>query len=484
MTKRRGASRSHSRPRPGRAPRVIILAAGLGARMRSTLPLVLHRIAGRTLIDTILDTAEALSPSQVVLLLGASRGQVEPTIEGRRVAIGETNTRDGSARWLLGALDGKSSDLESVLVLPGDAPNLAAETLARLIARQQDAKLDLALLSFRPPDSAEWNRVVRDRSGRVRRIAPPVESSGRARSAAEAHSGIYCFRGPALERALRQLVERDPRADLTATVEVLARGGKVEALEAEDWREAWSVRTRRELAAAEEIAHRRGIERALDAGATVIDPATTRIDATVTIEPDSVIHPFVILQGRTSLQSGCEIHSFTRVADSRVGSGSVIFPHCDIEGATLGERARVGPFARLRPGTVLEQDVRVGNFVETKEAALRRGVKALHLSYLGDVEIGAGSNIGAGVITCNYDGYVKNRTVVGAGAFIGSDSQLVAPVTVGEGAYVGAGSTITEDVPPGALSLTRAPQKNKEGWVAQRRAARESKTGPGGSGSR
>lgn len=452
--------------------------------MRSTIPLVLHRVAGRTLIETILDTAESLSPSQLVLLLGASRGQIEPAIGGRRVSIVETNTREGSARWLLSALEGKSSDLESVLVLPADAPNLTPDTLRRLIARQRAARLDLALLSFRPPDSAEWNRITRDRSGRVRAIAAPAERSARATRPVEAHSGIYCFRRPALEQALRRLVERNPRADLTETVEVLSRGGKVEALEAEDWREAWSVRTRRELAAAEEIAHRHGIERALDAGATVIDPSTTRIDATVSIEPDSVIHPFVVLQGRTSLQSGCEIHSFTRVADSRVGTGAVVFPHCDVEGAAIGERARVGPFARLRPGTVLDADVRVGNFVETKEAALRRGVKALHLSYLGDVEIGAESNIGAGVITCNYDGYVKNRTVVGPGAFIGSDSQLVAPVTVGEGAYVGAGSTITEDVPPGALSLTRAPQKNKEGWVAKRRASRESKTGPGGSGSR
>ncbi|HEX7251939.1 MAG TPA: NTP transferase domain-containing protein, partial [Thermoanaerobaculia bacterium] len=276
MANRRSASRSHARSRSDRAPRVVILAAGLGNRMRSTIPLVLHRVGGRTLIDTILDTAESLSPSQLVLVLGASRGQVEPAIGGRRVSIVETKTREGSARWLLGALEGKSSDLDSVLVLPADAPNLTPDTLRRLIARQQAARLDLVLLSFRPPDSAEWNRIVRDRSGRVRAIAAPAESSARATRPAEAHSGIYCFRGPALERALRHLVARNPRADVTETVEVLSRGGKVEALEAEDWREAWSVRTRRELAAAEEIAHRRGIERALDSGATMIDPATTR----------------------------------------------------------------------------------------------------------------------------------------------------------------------------------------------------------------
>jgi bifunctional UDP-N-acetylglucosamine pyrophosphorylase / glucosamine-1-phosphate N-acetyltransferase len=182
-----------------------------------------------------------------------------------------------------------------------------------------------------------------------------------------------------------------------------------------------------------------------------------------------VLHPFVSLEGATKIAEGCEVFSFTRIADSTLAPLAAVGPHCDVEGAAVGARARVGPYARLRPGTVLEEDVRVGNFVETKQAVLKRGVKALHLSYLGDVEIGADANIGAGVITCNYDGVNKHSTVIGEGAFIGSDSQLVAPVTVGRGAYVGAGSTITVDVPDGALALTRAPQQVKEGWVARRR---------------
>jgi bifunctional UDP-N-acetylglucosamine pyrophosphorylase/glucosamine-1-phosphate N-acetyltransferase len=200
-----------------------------------------------------------------------------------------------------------------------------------------------------------------------------------------------------------------------------------------------------------------------------MDPGSARIGPLVKVEPDVVIHPFVFIEGRTVLRAGCEVHSFTRVADSDVGANVVVGPHCDVEGAIIGPRCRVGPFARLRPGTVLEQDVRVGNFVETKEAVLRRGVKALHLSYLGDTEIGADANIGAGVITCNYDGEKKHRTSIGRGAFIGSDSQLVAPVTVGDGAYVGAGSTITRDVPADSLALSRIPQKSIEGWAARRR---------------
>jgi bifunctional UDP-N-acetylglucosamine pyrophosphorylase/glucosamine-1-phosphate N-acetyltransferase len=230
------------------------------------------------------------------------------------------------------------------------------------------------------------------------------------------------------------------------------------------------------------MAWRLSVERAIEAGAKVMDPGSARIGPLVKVEPNVLIYPFVFIEGQTILREGCEVHSFTRVADSNVGPGAVVGPHCDIEGAVIGARSRVGPFARIRPGTVLEEDVRVGNFVETKAAILRRGVKALHLSYLGDAEIGAETNIGAGVITCNYDGEKKHRTAIGRGAFIGSDSQLVAPVTVGNGAYVGAGSTITKNVPAGALALTRAPQKTVAGWVARRRKRRRGKTGRRGEG--
>ena len=247
------------------------------------------------------------------------------------------------------------------------------------------------------------------------------------------------------------------------------------AIEAADWREAWGVNTRRDLAAAEEIERRRSLDRALDAGATLVDPSTIRIGPRVVVEPDVVIHPFVSLEGRTRLAEASEILPFTRILDSSVAERAMVGPHCDVEGAVIGPRARVGPFARLRPGTVLEEDVRVGNFVETKNAHLERGAKASHLTYLGDTEIGADANIGAGVITCNYDGERKHRTAIGAGAFIGSGSQLVAPVTIGEGAYVGAGSTITRDVPAGALAVTRAPQETREDWVARRK--KKGKTG-------
>jgi bifunctional UDP-N-acetylglucosamine pyrophosphorylase/glucosamine-1-phosphate N-acetyltransferase len=360
-----------------------------------------------------------------------------------------------------------------VFVVTGRLPLLRIETLRLLAGRQDRGSLDLAFLSFRPPDGAGFAPVARDASGHVTAIAAEkVSASGEALP--EVDAGVYCFAPRALERVLARLPgSASARGGLAGAVALLAtRPGKVEAVEAEDWREAWSIRTRRDLAAAEEIGRRRAVDRALDRGATIVDPNSTRIGPLVEMEPDVVVHPFVSLEGRSVLGEGCEVHSFTRVADSVLGPRVAVLSHCDIEGAAIGARCRVGPFSRLRPGTVLEEDVRVGNFVETKAALLRRGVKALHLSYLGDAEIGADTNIGAGVITCNYDGQRKHRTAIGRGAFIGSDSQLVAPVTVGDGAYVGAGSTITKDVPGDALSLTRAPQKTVAGWAARRRKER------------
>lgn len=454
-------------------PRVVVLAAGVGSRMRSTVPKVLHRIGGRTLLDAVLDTAREISPSRVVVVVGAGREHVEKALSGREVTIVVQDPPLGTGDAVRRALPALSGDgAGPVVVLSGDAPLLTAATLTRLIERRRQKALDLAFLSFRPPDAGDLGRVVRDPQGRVRRVVEARNATAREKRLTEANAGVYCFAASALERAVGRLAPNSANGEyyLTDAIGALAaKAGAVEAIEAEDWREGWGINTRRELAAAEEIERRRCIERALDAGATIVDPATTRVGALVRFEPDAVVHPFVCLDGTTLLEQGCEVLPFTRITDSTVGPGAIVGPHCEIEGAQVGPRARVGPFARLRPGTVLEEDVRVGNFVETKQATLHAGAKASHLSYLGDTEIGAGANIGAGVITCNYDGERKHRTAIGEGTFIGSDSQLVAPVTVGAGAYVGAGSTITRDVPDGALAVTRVPQKNFPGWAAKRK---------------
>jgi len=463
---------------PEAPPQVVVLAAGIGSRMRSTLPKVLHRIGGRTLLEAVIDTAEGISPSRIVAVVGAGKDRVEAVLAGRAVTIVVQHPPLGTGDAARRALPALSNGPGPVVILSGDAPLLTSPTLAKLIERWREAGLDLALLTFRPPEVGDLGRVVRDDRGRVRRIVEARGATAREKRLTEANAGVYCFAAPALTRALGELSRNRGSGEyyLTDAVEILASsGGAVEAVEAEDWREGWGINTRAELAAAEEIERRRCLERALEAGATIVDPATTRIGSKVRFEPDAVVHPFVCLDGTSTLEQGCEVLPFTRVTDSSIGSAAVVGPHCEIEGAQVGPRARVGPFARLRPGTVLEEDVRVGNFVETKKAVLRAGVKASHLSYLGDAEVGAGANIGAGVITCNYDGEKKYRTTIGEGAFIGSDSQLVAPVTIGKGAYVGAGSTITRDVPEGALALTRVPQKNVEGWAGRRKARKEEK---------
>ena len=453
------------------APRVIILAAGIGSRMRSTQPKVLHRVGGIPMLESVLRTAESLRPSQIVIVLGASRTAIEPLLEGRGVTVVVQDPPRGTGDAVVRALSALSDGDGPVLVLSGDVPLIRRETLVALLDRLQDGN-DLALLSFRPPEPGAFGRIVRDGRGRVARITELKNATARERRISEVNAGVYAFRDSALRRAASRLRE-DPvsrEVYLTGAAEILASGkSRVEAVETADWREAWGINTRADLAAAEEFARRRALERALEAGATLVDPATIRIGPDVQLEPDVVIHPFVSLEGRTVLSERSEILSFTRVADSSIAPDAVIGPHSDVEGAQIGARARVGPFARIRPESVLEEDVRVGNFVETKKTTLRRGVKALHLSYLGDAEIGAEANVGAGVITCNYDGEKKHRTTVGAGAFLGSDSQLVAPVTVGEGAYVGAGSTITQDVPPGSLALSRVRQENVEGWVEKRK---------------
>jgi bifunctional UDP-N-acetylglucosamine pyrophosphorylase/glucosamine-1-phosphate N-acetyltransferase len=441
--------------------------------MRSARPKVLHRIAGRSLLEAVLTAAEGIEPAATVVVVGAGREQVAASLEGRAVtlAVQDPPLGTGDAARTGAAALGPTGG--PVLVLAGDTPLLRPETLRALVDRHRDESLDLAFLSFTPPEPGDFGRVLRDSRGRVQRIVEAAVASARERRIGEVNAGVYCFTPEALAAALGRLERNRSTGEyyLTDAVEILMkRKFRVAGILVPDWREAWGVNTRRDLAAAEEMERRRGVERALDAGVTVLDPATVRIGPGVVLEPDVVLHPFVSLEGATTLQEGCEILAFTRILDTHAAKGAVIGPHCDVEGARIGPRARIGPFSRIRPGSEIEEDARVGNFVETKNATLRRGVKALHLSYLGDAEIGAESNIGAGVITCNYDGEKKHRTVIGEKAFIGSDTQLVAPVRVGDGAYVGSGTTVTEDVPDGALALSRAPQINKEGWVAGRKA--------------
>ncbi len=441
--------------------------------MRSSLPKVLHRVAGRTLVEAVLSSVESLSPSRVLVVVGADRERIEQSLAGREIDFVLQDPPLGTGDAARRAFEALGGGGGPVLILAGDTPLLTGETLGRLLALSAKKNLDLAFLSFRPPEPGDFGRVVRDSRGRVLRIVEAKNVSTREKAVGEVNAGVYCFAPEALARVLARIRKNKVGGEyyLTDAVEILAgTRGKVEAVEVPDWREAWGVNTRRDLAAAEEMEKRRGIERALDAGVSLLDPATVRIGPSVRLAPDIVLHPFVSIEGATVLEEGCEIFSFTRLVDTRVAAKAAVGPHCVCEGASIGARARVGPFSRLRPRSVIEEDARIGNFVETKNTRVGKGAKAQHLTYLGDADIGAGANIGAGVITCNYDGEKKHLTKIGDGAFIGSDVQLVAPVEVGAGAYVGAGTTVTENVPEGALALSRPPQVNKPGWASRRKA--------------
>jgi bifunctional UDP-N-acetylglucosamine pyrophosphorylase/glucosamine-1-phosphate N-acetyltransferase len=471
--KRPGARRT-ARGAPAPPPRVVILAAGIGSRMRSSLPKVLHRVGGRTLLEAVLESVDPLAPERVIVVVGAERPRIESALTGRslELVVQDPPLGTGDAARTAHAALGRGAG--PVLVLSGDTPLLTSETLARLVAYRADNDLDLAFLSFRPPEPGDFGRVVRNGRDRVLRIIEAKNATTRQKAIGEVNAGVYCFAPGALSRALPKIRRNAVGGEfyLTDAVEILAdaKGPRnVDAIEAEDWREAWGVNTRRDLAAAEEMERRRGVERALEAGVSVLDPATVRIGPAVRFAPDVILHPFVSIEGATVLEEGCEILSFTRLVDTRVGPNATVGPHCEAESSTIGARARVGPFSRLRPKSVIEEEARIGNFVETKNTRIGKGAKAQHLSYLGDADVGAGANIGAGVITCNYDGEAKHPTKIGDGAFVGSDVQLVAPVSVGAGAYVGAGTTVTEDVPDGALALSRAPQVNKPGWAAGRK---------------
>src|SRR5262245_11497201 len=471
--------RSRSRPpASGRtaSPGVISPASVVGPRTRSSHPNVLHRFAGRTLVEAVLDAAAGVEPASVVVVVGSGREKVEAALAGHAVAYAVQDpplgTGDAARKGLAALPDVRGP----VLVLAGDTPLLSHATLAQLVDLQAGKNLDLAFLSFRPPEPGDFGRVVRDGRGRVVRIVEAKNASPREKRIGEVNAGVYCFAPGVLARAVEKIRVNKVSGEyyLTDAVEILAAGrGKVEAIEAEDWREAWGVNTRRDLAAAEEIERRRAVERALDSGVTLLDPTSVRIGPRVVLSPDVVLHPFVSLEGATELGEGCEIRPFTHLLDTKVAAGAIVGPHCEADRSAIGARAQVGPFSRLRPGTVLEEDVKIGNFVETKNTRVGKGAKAQHLSYLGDAEMGPSSNIGARVITCNYDGDKKHPTTIGAKSFIGSDVQLVAPVTVGDDAYVEAGTTVTQDVPAGALALSRAPQVNKEGWAARKKAKKQ-----------
>lgn len=451
---------------------VVILAAGKGTRMKSAEPKVLHTAGGLQLIEHVLRAADTLSPATTVVVVGHMAARVEEAVRkrlGLRFALQQPQLGTGHA--LLQAepyLAGKSG---TVVLLSGDVPLLRPATLQTLIATHEARGAAATVLTARVQGTHEYGRIVRE-NGRIAAIVEHKDATAEQRRIDEINSGVYAFALEPLFAALKSLGAANAQGEyyLPDLVGIYRRQGlRVETVLLDDSREILGVNSRRELADVTAILKTTRNDELMAAGVSIVDPATAWIGPDVTIGTDTVIHPNVYLEGRTHIGSNCEIHAGVRIVDSTIADGVVINNYCVITESRIASGARIGPFAHIRPQSEVGEGAHVGNFTELKKTTLGKGSKANHLSYLGDAVIGEKVNVGAGTITCNYDGTHKHQTVIEDGAFIGSDTQLVAPVRVGKGAYVAAGSSIVEDVPPGALGIARGKQINKDGWVEKKK---------------
>jgi len=453
---------------------VVVLAAGQGTRMKSSLPKVLHSIAGRPMIERVLEAANSLSPSTITLIVGHRSDVVREKLgKNQNIAFVLQEPQLGTAHALQQAEPVLAGRAGSVILLSGDVPLLSPNTLKRLLEMHRGSGAAATVVTATVDRPYGYGRIVRSR-GRITRIVEERDASPTQRQIKEINSGIYAFDLAPLFNALRSIASQNAQGEfyLTDLIAIYRRRKlPVETLLVDNAQEIRGINSRSELAEVSRLVRQKKNEELMAAGVTFIDPATTYVDPEVEIAADTVLHPGVVIEGRTRIGAACEIQAYVRISDSEIGDRVTINSFCLISGAQVANGAALGPFAHLRPGTVVGEKAKIGNFVELKNTNLGPRSKANHLSYLGDATVGADVNVGAGTITCNYDGVHKHRTVIEDGAFIGSDSQLVAPVTVGKGAYVGAGSSIVEDVPAGALGIARGRQNNVEGWVERRKGS-------------
>ena len=459
---------------------VVIMAAGKGTRLKSKRPKVLHEIGGRALLLHVIAAAETVVPAERILcVIGHEADRVRAAVQATGVEFVTQAEQRGTGHALQMvkasfAVSGQPAP-ENLLVLSGDVPLIRPETLAELCAAHLEQQAAMTILTAVPPNPTGYGRVLRVAEGAPDVAAIVEQKSLRPEQmgAREINSGIYCFRTEALFTHLDSLSTDNPHGEyyLTDVAAMLVREGqRVVAVQAASVDEVLGANTIAEMMHLDAAMRLNSAQRLMANGVTIFRPETCVIDATVQVAADTVIEPYVQLLGTTSIGPECRIRSYSVVQNSVLGAGVLVRNGCILDEARVGDGALLGPYAHLRPGSDIGEAAHLGNFVETKKVRLGRGSKANHLSYLGDAVIGDGVNIGAGAITCNYDGLHKHTTTIGNGVFVGSDSTLVAPLTLGGGVYVAAGSCITEDVPADALALGRSRQVTKEGWVTARRA--------------
>lgn len=455
----------------------IVLAAGEGTRMKSGTAKVLHAIAGRSLVGHVIEAVNALTPSELRVVVGSSREAVEAHIS----AIAPTATtvfqaeRNGTGHAVQLALIGAPAS-GTVLVVAGDTPLLNPLTLAEFLAAHNEAENEVSVLTAQLPDPKGYGRIIRDEDGSILRIVEERDADDFEKAIDEINTGVYLFDIAALAQSVAQITNQNSQGELYLT-DVIAlikqSSNKAAAILSYDYTETLGINDRAQLAECAAYMRERINEAHMKAGVAIIDPTTTWIDATVTIAPDATIYPGSWLTGTTTVGASAIIGPRTTLNNVQVGvNASVIESHCS--DSTIAANATVGPFSFLRPGTSLGEGAKAGAYVEIKNSSIGDGSKVPHLSYVGDATIGTGSNIGAATIFVNYDGVAKHQTVVGNDVRIGSDSMLVAPVTIGDGAYTAAGSVITENVPAGSIAVARAKQRNILGWVLRKRSGTKS----------
>ncbi len=452
---------------------VVILAAGLGTRMKSRRAKVLHRAGGKSLVDHVVHTALSLAPAErIFVVVGHQAAEVRASISTPGIGFIEQTEQKGtghavlSGRSQLAGLDGY------LMVLYGDSPLLRAETLQQLIDTETGGSAAATLLTADMADPTGYGRVIRDARGNVAEIVEQKAATQEQLAIREANMGIYCFRADLFWKHVGELGTNNPAGEyyLTDMAAILTRAGHtVEALRMPDAREALGINTRVELAEVDGLLRGRKVRELMLAGVTIEKPETVTIDSDVRIGMDTIIEPFAQILGTTTIGENCRIGACSILENATIKNGVEIGQFTLVGASVLEDGVHAGPFARLRMGNHVGAGAHIGNFVELKKTKMGAGAKANHLAYLGDSEIGARTNIGAGTITCNYDGKLKNPTIIGEDAFIGSNSTLVAPLEIAKGSYVGAGSVITKEVPEDALAVGRAHQVVKEGWAKKRR---------------
>jgi len=451
---------------------VVVLAAGKGTRMKSALPKVLHQVAGVPMIDYVLRAAASLAPRTTTLVVGHSADALKAAVSQPGLTFVVQEPQLGTAHALLTTEPVLRNATGTVVLLSGDAPLVSAGTLKKLVDRHTSKRAVATVATAVVERPHGYGRIVRS-GERIARIVEEKDTGPAEREIREINSGIYAFALEGLFEAVRGIAAQNAQKeyylpDLVALYR--QRGLGVETIEVSNPDEIRGVNSRIELAEVGRIVRHAKNTALMAAGVTIEDPETTYVGLDVEVGADTVIHPGVSLEGRTIIGCGCDIHSGVRIVDSRIGDRVIVHNHCVITNAAVASNACVGPFAHLRSEASVGERARVGNFVEMKKTTLGVGSKSMHLAYLGDATIGANVNVGAGTITCNYDGSSKkSATIIEDGAFIGSGTQLVAPVKVGKDAYVGTGTTIREDVPAGALAVSAGKQRNIEGWVEKRK---------------